>query len=375
MDLPTGDDERVIGFGVMGLPFASGHYLAYRDFPATSFSPAYKSVWHRDPDGVWTFYATTRGPQSCSRFLSSVTSVDPVVCGIEATWVTPWSLLISVDGVLDWRVDIKTTRTTRLLSVIAGRMPAAAWTSTNLLTAMSRIIGPALRIGVIRLFGNLPNGQEFRIAPLRVWAVDGATAVLQGDDLGPSARCPSRVGWPTSICRSGASACWRRAGSSPSTLPGIATAGVLEYPADRGHGTAQNHHVSSSQADKPTRAELLAALSVAVDLGLGQPAEHMLRSALIATRLADRLALTPAQRDCVYYTTLIMWIGCHADSHEYARWFGDDIAVRRGSYLVDWSGLPYQRFLLTNVRHAESLLQRLKTLSALYVDAGATFRS
>jgi hypothetical protein len=119
----------------------------------------------------------------------------------------------------------------------------------------------------------------------------------------------------------------------------------------------------------PTRAELLAALSVAVDLGLGQPAEHMLRSALIATRLADRLGLSPAQRDCVYYTSLIMWIGCHADSHEYARWFGDDIAVRRGSYLVDWSGLPYQRFLLTNVRHGESLLQRLKTLSTLYVNA------
>ena len=83
----------------------------------------------------------------------------------------------------------------------------------------------------------------------------------------------------------------------------------------------------------PTRAELLAALSVAVDLGLGQPAEHMLRSALIATRIADRLGLSRAQRDCVYYSTLIMWIGCHADSHEYARWFGDDIAVRHDSYL------------------------------------------
>lgn len=40
MDLPSGDDERVIGFGVMGLPFASGHYLAFRDFPATSFPPS-----------------------------------------------------------------------------------------------------------------------------------------------------------------------------------------------------------------------------------------------------------------------------------------------------------------------------------------------
>ena len=64
-----------------------------------------------------------------------------------------------------------------------------------------------------------------------------------------------------------------------------------------------------------------------------------------------------------------MWIGCHADSHEYARWFGDDIAVRRGSYLVDWSGLPYQRFLLTNIGHGESLLQRLKTTTTLYANA------
>ncbi|OBI81938.1 HD domain-containing phosphohydrolase [Mycobacterium sp. E740] len=119
----------------------------------------------------------------------------------------------------------------------------------------------------------------------------------------------------------------------------------------------------------PTRAEVLAALSVAVDLGLGQPVEHMLRAALIAMRLADRLDLSERQRDCIYYATLIMWIGCHADSHEYARWFGDDIAVRRSSYLIDWSGLPYQRFLLTNLGRGESLLTRLKTAATLYANA------
>nr|WP_238889339.1 HD domain-containing phosphohydrolase [Mycobacterium sp. IDR2000157661] len=125
----------------------------------------------------------------------------------------------------------------------------------------------------------------------------------------------------------------------------------------------------SAPPELPTRAELLAALSVAVDLGLGQPAEHMLRSALIATRLAHRLGLTERQRDAVYYCTLIMWIGCHADSHEYARWFGDDIAVRRSSYFVDWSGLPYQRFLLANIGRGESLLARLKTTATLYANA------
>jgi HD-GYP domain-containing protein (c-di-GMP phosphodiesterase class II) len=124
-----------------------------------------------------------------------------------------------------------------------------------------------------------------------------------------------------------------------------------------------------SVPELPTRAELLAALSVAIDLGLGQPAEHMLRSALIATRLADRLSLSSEQRDCVYYTTLIMWIGCHADSHEYARWFGDDIAVRHDSYLLDWSGLPYLRFLASNVGRGQPLVQRLTLMATLFVNA------
>jgi HD-GYP domain-containing protein (c-di-GMP phosphodiesterase class II) len=126
---------------------------------------------------------------------------------------------------------------------------------------------------------------------------------------------------------------------------------------------------SAAAGEAPTRAELLAALSVAIDLGLGQPAEHMLRSAMIATRLADRLGLTGAQRDCIYYTTLIMWIGCHADSHEYARWFGDDIAVRHDSYLVDWSGLPYWRFLMGNIGRGQSLTQRLVIMATLFADA------
>lgn len=122
-------------------------------------------------------------------------------------------------------------------------------------------------------------------------------------------------------------------------------------------------------ARTPSGAELLAALSIAIDLGLGQPAEHMLRSAVIATRVADRLGLDRAQRDCCYYTALIMWIGCHADSHEYARWFGDDIAVRHDSYLVDWSGLPYLRFLMSNTGRGQPLLHRLSLLATLLADA------
>jgi HD-GYP domain-containing protein (c-di-GMP phosphodiesterase class II) len=114
---------------------------------------------------------------------------------------------------------------------------------------------------------------------------------------------------------------------------------------------------------------MLAALSVSIDLGLGQPAEHMLSSAVIACRLAERLGLSQEQRGTVYYTTLLMWIGCHADSQEYARWFGDDIAVREAAYLVDWSGLPYLKFLLGNVARGEPPMHRARVMTELMRDA------
>jgi hypothetical protein len=39
-ELPSGGEERFTGFGVMGIPFASGHVLALRRFAASSIGPA-----------------------------------------------------------------------------------------------------------------------------------------------------------------------------------------------------------------------------------------------------------------------------------------------------------------------------------------------
>lgn len=98
-----------------------------------------------------------------------------------------------------------------------------------------------------------------------------------------------------------------------------------------------------------SRTDVLAALSLAIDLGLGQPMDHMLRSAAMGSRLAARLGLDERECGTVFYTALVMWIGCHADSHEYVQWFGDDIAVRHDSHYIDWSGAPYRRFLMSNL--------------------------
>ena len=79
-------------------------------------------------------------------------------------------------------------------------------------------------------------------------------------------------------------------------------------------------------------AELVAALSLGVDLGFGQPMEHVLRQCLIALRLAERLGLDEETRASVYYTALLVNVGCHSDAHEQAKWFGDDIALKAAKY-------------------------------------------
>src|SRR6266851_5169728 len=52
-------------------------------------------------------------------------------------------------------------------------------------------------------------------------------------------------------------------------------------------------------------AELLAALSLATDLGMGQPLEEALRTCLIALSLGDRLGLQPDDLSDVYYVALL----------------------------------------------------------------------
>src|SRR5215471_8730764 len=64
--------------------------------------------------------------------------------------------------------------------------------------------------------------------------------------------------------------------------------------------------------------------------------EHVLRQCLIALRLADHAGLAEQDRMAVYYTALLVNVGCHADAHEQAKWFGDDIAMESGKYKYEF---------------------------------------
>ena len=94
-------------------------------------------------------------------------------------------------------------------------------------------------------------------------------------------------------------------------------------------------------------AELVAALSLGIDLGFGQPMEHVLRQCLIALRLAEGLGVDEEQRAIAYYTALLINVGCHSDAHEQAKWFGDDIALKSIKYDHDPKSL---RMTATSIR-------------------------
>jgi HD-GYP domain-containing protein (c-di-GMP phosphodiesterase class II) len=119
-------------------------------------------------------------------------------------------------------------------------------------------------------------------------------------------------------------------------------------------------------------AELVAAFSLAMDLGLGQPMGHVLRSWRIAVRLGGHVGIDVEARAALYYVATLAWVGCVADTPEVAAVFGDDIAYRADSYRVDLAGLPMLGFMLRHVGAGRPALHRVRLAANLLANGGKT---
>jgi hypothetical protein len=185
--LPAATCERVSGYGVMGLPFRSGHVLALRRWTASSVGEPFTSIWHRDPRGCWTFYESVPAEIACSRYFGA--GVERVRVGpIRLEWQGDRRLRIrtvDADGV-DWTVELGSTPVTRAMSLVGSALPAAAWRSRTVLSTMGAIAGRALRAGTVKLAGATSNGQRFDANPCRIWRVTHSHAVVDGEELGPA---------------------------------------------------------------------------------------------------------------------------------------------------------------------------------------------
>ena len=182
--LPPGDGERVSGYGVMGLPFESGHVLGLRRWTASSVGDRFTSIWHRDPSGRWTFYESAPCDIACSRYFGA--DVARFREGpIDLDWEASNCLRVRTgDGSIDWTVELGATASTRLMSAMGSVLPMAAWRSPPVLRAMGAVAGRMLGVGKVQLTGTTSNDQHFDANPLRIWYVCGSHAVVEGEDLG-----------------------------------------------------------------------------------------------------------------------------------------------------------------------------------------------
>src|SRR4051794_1921112 len=97
--------------------------------------------------------------------------------------------------------------------------------------------------------------------------------------------------------------------------------------------------------DSMRLSELMAAWSVAIDVGMVMPLETGLQVCARSVRLAQRAGADTDEQRRVYYLALLRHIGCTAANPELAAMLGDEVAFRAGMGTVDASSaralLPY----------------------------------
>ncbi|MGH9518621.1 MAG: HD-GYP domain-containing protein, partial [Terriglobales bacterium] len=135
--------------------------------------------------------------------------------------------------------------------------------------------------------------------------------------------------------------------------------------------TAPQPAPKATRASESLRlADLVAALSYALDLTGGQAAGWAVRSCLLGMRLADVLRLPACLRPHLYYALLLKDTGCSSNATRVREIFeGDDLRAKRESLLVDWERVSWSgwRVGMRVARAGESWPRRLGRTLALGV--------
>lgn len=109
-------------------------------------------------------------------------------------------------------------------------------------------------------------------------------------------------------------------------------------------------------------AELMASLSLAIDLGVGQPMEWVMRCCLLAVNLSRTLGLSESEQQDVYYLSLLQHVSCTATATQDAALFGDELALAEVFTTDTENPLEAIRLLLDITGKGQPLLQRARRL-------------
>ena len=117
--------------------------------------------------------------------------------------------------------------------------------------------------------------------------------------------------------------------------------------------------------------EVLVAVSMATDLGLGQPSEHMVRAARLSMRLGERLGLDTGELATLYDVSLLTYVGCPVYGNEAAMLFGDDIDFRAGTYGVDLASFSGMVYMVRHAGQGTSVANRVRRATQFMATRGS----
>ncbi len=158
-------------------------------------------------------------------------------------------------------------------------------------------------------------------------------------------------------------------GDLTTTLEASATS-VLPHVASL---TSQANFNTPAPADTPLRApirvaEVVAALSQALDLSTGQPPGHSIRCCILAMRIAKEIKLPPQAQTDLFYATLLKDAGCSTNaSAMFHALQGDEIKAKRDVKTTDWTSTSWEtlQYALSHVAKGKPFLARVRALVQL----------
>ncbi|MFZ0844276.1 MAG: HD domain-containing phosphohydrolase, partial [Pseudolabrys sp.] len=118
-------------------------------------------------------------------------------------------------------------------------------------------------------------------------------------------------------------------------------------------------------------AELLGALSFALDLVEGQPAGHCMRCCWIGIHIGRATGLSDADIGELYYTLLLKDLGCSSNAARICQlYMTDDLTFKRDAKNIDGSLPQALRFVLSHTGLQEGLAGRIRALVNAFMTAG-----
>jgi response regulator RpfG family c-di-GMP phosphodiesterase len=110
-----------------------------------------------------------------------------------------------------------------------------------------------------------------------------------------------------------------------------------------------------------TFAEILSALSHALDITEGQPRGHAVRTAYLALRIGKELHLPDTDMRDLYKASLLKDAGCSSNAvRVYKVFAADDLLTKRSVKLVNWSNpLESLRFALEHMMPGANIFQKI----------------